>query len=143
MNSTPPLLKEFRIFSTVSPRPPSGPSFASSRLIVGIEISAAEAKCSWDQPSNARAAFIWRIDTFSIDITGILFDTFSIEQNDRLTLRINSKRYAMSAFFANSRSSDAERRTFIGGSDARIIMGDDDPALLRLWREKRGELEPE
>src|SRR6202171_1303994 len=34
------------------------------------------------------------------------------------------------------------RRTFIVGSDARIIMGDDEPALLRLWREKRGELEP-
>jgi predicted phage-related endonuclease len=36
-----------------------------------------------------------------------------------------------------------ERRTFIGGSDARIIMGDDDAALVRLWKEKRGELEPE
>ena len=34
------------------------------------------------------------------------------------------------------------RRTFIGGSDARIIMGSDEAALLRLWREKRGE-EPE
>jgi hypothetical protein len=34
------------------------------------------------------------------------------------------------------------RRHFIGGSDARIIMGDDEEALLRLWREKRGELEP-
>ena len=35
------------------------------------------------------------------------------------------------------------RRYFIGGSDARIIMGDDEAALLRLWREKRGEIEPE
>src|SRR5215467_2965075 len=35
------------------------------------------------------------------------------------------------------------RRFFIGGSDARIIMGDDEAALLRLWREKRGEVEPE
>jgi predicted phage-related endonuclease len=34
-------------------------------------------------------------------------------------------------------------RQFIGGSDARIIMGDDEAALLRLWREKRGEVEPE
>jgi hypothetical protein len=32
-----------------------------------------------------------------------------------------------------------ERRHFIGGSDARIIMGQDETALLRLWREKRGE----
>src|SRR5262245_41194713 len=28
-------------------------------------------------------------------------------------------------------------------SDARIIMGSDEGALLRLWREKRGEVEPE
>jgi predicted phage-related endonuclease len=32
-----------------------------------------------------------------------------------------------------------DRRSFIGGSDARIILGDDEAALLRLWREKRGE----
>jgi predicted phage-related endonuclease len=36
-----------------------------------------------------------------------------------------------------------ERRQFIGGSDARIIMANDERALLRLWREKRGETEPE
>jgi predicted phage-related endonuclease len=35
------------------------------------------------------------------------------------------------------------RRSFIGGSDARIIMGNDEAALLHLWREKRGEVEPE
>ena len=35
------------------------------------------------------------------------------------------------------------RRFFIGGSDARIIMGSDEAALIRLWREKRGEAEPE
>ena len=36
-----------------------------------------------------------------------------------------------------------ERRYFIGGSDARIIMGDDETALIRLWREKQGEVQPE
>jgi predicted phage-related endonuclease len=36
-----------------------------------------------------------------------------------------------------------DRRYFIGGSDARIIMADDESALVRLWREKRGEVEPE
>ncbi len=35
------------------------------------------------------------------------------------------------------------RRSFIGGSDARIIMGDYEAALIRLWHEKRGEAEPE
>ncbi len=37
----------------------------------------------------------------------------------------------------------SERSSFIGGSDARVIMGADEAALLRLWREKRGEAEPE
>ena len=37
----------------------------------------------------------------------------------------------------------ANRRYFIGGSDARIILGDDEAALIRLWREKRGEVEPD
>ncbi len=41
------------------------------------------------------------------------------------------------------KAGEPDRRSFIGGSDARIIMGDDEVALLRLWREKRGEVEPE
>ena len=36
-----------------------------------------------------------------------------------------------------------DRRRSIGGSDARIIMGDDEGQLIRLWREKRGDIEPE
>jgi predicted phage-related endonuclease len=36
-----------------------------------------------------------------------------------------------------------DRRGFIGGSDARVIMGEDAVALVRLWREKRGEIAPE
>jgi predicted phage-related endonuclease len=39
--------------------------------------------------------------------------------------------------------SAGDRRSFIGGSDARIVMGNDEKALIRLWREKRGEAEPE
>src|SRR5262249_40725922 len=37
----------------------------------------------------------------------------------------------------------AERRFFIGGSDARIIIGSDEATLVRLLREKRGEAGPE
>ena len=44
---------------------------------------------------------------------------------------------------ARTRDFHNPRRTFIGGSDARIIMGKDEAALLRLWREKRGEAEPQ
>src|SRR4051812_37531464 len=36
-----------------------------------------------------------------------------------------------------------DRRSFIGGSDARIIMGNDESALQRLWGYKRGETELE
>jgi predicted phage-related endonuclease len=42
----------------------------------------------------------------------------------------------------NNNSADS-RRHFVGGSDARIIMGTDEAALIRLWHEKRGEVEPE
>ena len=34
------------------------------------------------------------------------------------------------------------RLSFIGGSDARIIMGTNQAALARLWQEKRGDVEP-
>jgi predicted phage-related endonuclease len=42
-----------------------------------------------------------------------------------------------------SMSGKNDRRGFIGGSDARVIMGEDAVALVRLWREKRGEIAPE
>jgi hypothetical protein len=41
------------------------------------------------------------------------------------------------------KNSGSNRRTFVGGSDARIIMGTDETALQRLWRQKRGEEWPE
>jgi hypothetical protein len=68
MNSMPANSSASRIFCRVSVRPPRGPSCASSRLIVGLDTSAAVASSSWDQPSSALAAFNWRIDTFSISI---------------------------------------------------------------------------
>lgn len=37
----------------------------------------------------------------------------------------------------------AQRKDALGGSDANTIMSGDDKRLLRLWREKRGEAEPE
>jgi hypothetical protein len=48
----------------------------------------------------------------------------------------------MSEGIWNSRPK-SDRRHFIGGSDARTIMGKDEAALLRLWRENRGEVAPE
>ena len=43
----------------------------------------------------------------------------------------------------NSDKARNDRRGFIGGSDARIIMSPDEAALIRLWKEKRGEAEPQ
>ena len=43
----------------------------------------------------------------------------------------------------STRFPQSDRRDFIGGSDARTIMGSDEPTLIRLWREKRGELSAE
>ncbi len=40
-------------------------------------------------------------------------------------------------------NSAVHRRAFVGGSDARIIMSGDEPSIVRLWKEKRGEIEPE
>jgi predicted phage-related endonuclease len=45
--------------------------------------------------------------------------------------------------YISEQKASSDRRLFIGGSDARIIMGDDEAALIRLWREKRGDVNPE
>jgi predicted phage-related endonuclease len=45
--------------------------------------------------------------------------------------------------FGSKIRNEMDRCLFIGGSDARIIMGSDEAALVRLWREKRGETAPE
>jgi predicted phage-related endonuclease len=43
----------------------------------------------------------------------------------------------------STKRSVPDRRHFIGGSDAPVIMGHDEAALVRLWQEKRGEVEPQ
>jgi predicted phage-related endonuclease len=56
---------------------------------------------------------------------------------------VNRQRDLRTLRDSNKTRKRPNRRYFIGGSDARIIMGDDEGALVRLWREKRGEAEPE
>lgn len=43
----------------------------------------------------------------------------------------------------NTIADSRNRHSFIGGSDARTVMGSDEARLVRLWREKRREVEPE
>ena len=60
--------------------------------------------------------------------------------HSRLESKIHrSKRMSLYATEVEKR---VNRCSFIGGSDACIIMGRDEATLLRLWREKRGEVEP-
>jgi predicted phage-related endonuclease len=56
-----------------------------------------------------------------------------------LIARIRRKSQPMSISLGKQ-AHKPDRRHFIGGSDARVIMGKDEKALLRLWREKRGEV---
>jgi predicted phage-related endonuclease len=51
-------------------------------------------------------------------------------------------RIRLNDLITTSRSIKPNRRLFIGGSDARVIMSPDEAALIRLWKEKRGEVEP-
>jgi hypothetical protein len=51
-----------------------------------------------------------------------------------------SNRWSMQMIAKTRGYTSVERRRFIGGSDARTVMGTDEAALLRLWREKRGEV---
>lgn len=64
---TPAASKAVQMASPVAALPPISPSADSSRLIVGSETPDARARSDCDQPSNARAAFTCRIDTFGID----------------------------------------------------------------------------
>ncbi len=79
-----------------------------------------------------------RTDLIGLTI-GAKHDRYSII---RLDSKITEKTLLMSVPFANT-GPDSNRQHFIGGSDARIILGRDEAALIRLWLEKRGELAPE
>ena len=50
--------------------------------------------------------------------------------------------FTLNDLVTGSHSIKPDRRLFVGGSDARIIMNPDEAALIRLWKEKRGEVEP-
>jgi predicted phage-related endonuclease len=52
-------------------------------------------------------------------------------------------RISSTELITGNRPTKSDRRAFLGGSDARIIMSADEAALIRLWKEKRGEAEPE
>src|SRR4051794_18721979 len=142
------------------------PGADSSRLMVGSDTPEALARFRCSQRNSARAA---RISSLVMDsesnASGIYFEPLRVFINtsgidttifvSRLLLHAFKSLWTHTRPHTSCSESEKEmrlhistkpyesRRTFIGGSDARIILGSDEAGLIRLWREKRGEAEPE
>src|SRR6516225_11628966 len=109
----------------------------STLFTVGSERPAFSANFVCDQPRRPLAA-----RNCAIRIKRFLLDPFWIIRYDPKWIRRSQRGESQMSTHRLHRPY-LDRRQFIGGSDARIIMGDDQAALVRLWREKRGEIEPE
>src|SRR5215470_19020608 len=103
------------------------------------------ARSSALQCRRARPARIWAgVSGLGLILTSYgLYDPITIIRSDRgsdpqKTSFLTQEEDVKSGVWTKPYES---RRFFIGGSDARIIMGSDEAALVRLWREKRGEAE--
>jgi predicted phage-related endonuclease len=144
MKSIPARSKAARIAST-APRETSRRSFSKSTTVESPR-PAACASCDWVIPSSPRAARHWAgviLSTFFVDRPHkVSYQQFLLMTRFAGTMKPTRSERSMSAQ-RRSITNSTHRRCFIGGSDARIIMGDDETALFRLWREKRGEVEPE
>ncbi len=119
-------------------------STSSARLMVLTPSAAARARSPADHLTSARAALIWAPESDFIARLTSLPKWVICAHMGKLCPPIgvfgnSSGRESELAFEPKS---PVNRRAYIGGSDARIVMGQDEPALLRLWREKRGEVEP-
>ena len=145
MNSTPAASNAHFKTTSVVCRVSAPP--ASNCLTVATPIRAASANFCWVQSRSPRAArhceavimTSWA-GTINIRVNTIVFRLTDM----RLFLYYTSEnKLKLSMGIIVGKEHSANRRNFIGGSDARIIMGDDDGALVRLWKEKRGEVGPE
>jgi len=144
VNSTPAVSNARRIASSLAVVSEVPVSMTSARLTVFTPNADARARSTALHPNKARAALICAPVSLPVPILtvithmgiihpyggGIHSGTLSVW---RKTMKSNLLK----------RAACADRRHFIGGSDARVIMGDDQVVLERLWREKRGECEPE
>jgi hypothetical protein len=70
------------------------------------------------------------------DIMSFTGDIMSLLCSRRDRLEQNPMKFRLNDL-STSRSMEPDRRQFIGGSDARIIMSPDAAALIRLWQKSR------
>src|SRR5258705_9477057 len=141
MNSTPAASKVRRIDSSLATVSEVSSSATSARRIVLAPRAASLARSAALHLSSARAARICALESDPLFILtsypyGLIYPIWG-DSNYNFNLRSHEMKPDVWT------KSKENRRSFIGGSDARIIMGDNETALLRLWREKRGEVEPE
>ena len=65
------------------------------------------------------------------------------ETSKAVRARKEFMKFTLNDLLTVPRSIKPDRRQFIGGSDPRIFMSLNEAALIRLWKEKRSEAEPE
>src|SRR5262249_32837919 len=135
MNSMPAASSARRTAKSLAAVSEVSPSVSSARRIVAPPPADSRARSSARHRRKARAALIWplvrgRFFTLTCRDMRIIIRSANDQTEEIMKSDLWTKPYE-------------SRRSFIGGSDARIIMGSDEAALVRLWREKRGEAEPE
>src|SRR5689334_1631321 len=142
MNSTPAASRVRRSASSLTAVSEVPSSATSARLIVLTPTDEFRARSSALHRSRALAALICALESercFMVDFCaqmGYLTPHGVIVALIRsIEISVGEPRMKSGMWKTPEASS---RRSYVGGSDARIIMGPDEPALLRLWREKRG-----
>ena len=135
MNSTPARFKTASIAASVA----SSPAYLPVSIFVdrvSVELVVASAKSRTVQFKAARA-ILTLCTCHRPFCCAIVITCRCHKSNSTIVERLPCR--TVRKIFANEPNGC---RYFIGGSDARVIMGDDEAALVRLWQEKRGEVEP-
>ena len=83
------------------------------------------------------------LNQFSADCEGASANVVVRDCGRDAVLSSNTLRWPQFADLFLSQADAANRQNAIGGSDANIILSGDADKILHLWREKRGEAEPE
>src|SRR5262249_50835166 len=149
INSTPAASKVRRTAESLAVVIDVFPSANSARRIVVTPRVDSRARSSALQRRRARPALIWAlVSGFTFILTYFIpYDINHTEQSEYD--RVGGQQQTPFSMVEEEMkpqvwtTSHENRRSFIGGSDALVIMGRNEAALIQLWREKRGEAEAE